>query len=90
MAKFIKTTEAHVESHNVVLFVRRKDDGTIVGRIITMTVTHAGVTPMTTAADDPPIADAIALAAERADTSQGDVSVVDPDGLWQPEWGRLA
>ena len=89
MARFIKTDEPHIVSPNVIVFVRKKDDGVVVGRIITMKVTHAGVTPTTTASDDPPVADALRLASDLADAGHVDVSVVDPDGLLQSDWGLL-
>ncbi len=88
MAKFLKVAEPRVESNDVVLVVRRSDDGVPVGRIVTMAVTHAGVTPTTTD-EDPPIGEAIRLASKLAEERHVAVSVVDPDSLWEPKWGTL-
>lgn len=89
MPRFIKTEGADPEAQSVVLGIKRGSDGTIVGRIVALTITHAGLTPTTTAPDDAPIAEAIKEAVDLAASAESAISVVDPEGLWQPSWGAL-
>ena len=89
MPRFIKTAEADVDAQRVVLGIKRDDHGMVVGRIVAMTVTHAGLTPTTTAPDDLPVEEAVREAVGLATSVGSDISVVDPEGLWQPAWGTL-
>ena len=89
MPRFIKTEEASLDARSVVLGVKRGDNGKIVGRIVALTITHAGLTPTTTALDDLPIDEAIREAVDLATSAESDISVVDPEGLWQTSWGVL-
>ncbi len=89
MPRFIKTEEAEVDAQRVVLGIKRDDDGKVVGRIVAMTLTHAGLTPTTTAPDDLPVDEAVRYAVDIATSAESDISVVDPEALWQPAWGKL-
>ena len=89
MPRFIRTEEANLDARDVVLGVKRGDDGKVVGRIVALTITHAGLTPTTTAPDDLPVDEALREAVDLVTSADSDISVVDPEGLWQPSWGTL-
>ena len=88
--RFRKIRLSEVDATRITLQVIRAEDGSIVGRVITLARTDEGaIELMSTAAADPPIAAAIALATTLAAFKEIDVDVVDGDDLWQPSWGRL-
>ncbi len=87
---FREITKDEVDATRVTLKLIKADDGTIVGRVITLALNESNKPEMmSTSINDPSIKEAIALASELAQFKEQDVDVYDPDGLWTNDLGPL-
>lgn len=86
---FRRIAEHRIDPTRITLRIIGGDNGTVLGRVSTLAYGETGVELMSTEGADPPIATALELAVKLAAFKEQDVDVVDPGGLWRPEWGRL-
>ena len=81
---FKKISHKDVGTTPILISVMEADDGVLIGRVLA----HSDHL-FSTAPFDPPIEEAISIAALLATTNNVPVSVYDPHNRWRARWGKL-
>jgi hypothetical protein len=81
---FRKIDDKDVGTTPILISVMEADDGVLVGRVLAHNDQLFSTAPF-----DPPIEEAISIAALLATTNNVPVSVYDPHNRWRASWGEL-